>query len=56
MSPFLFNLYLDGIVMEALARTLGRGAKLVGAGEKKWEVSQLQFADDTVLIAEARRS
>ena len=36
-------------------RILGRGAQLVGDGEEKWEVSQLLFADDTVLVAYSKR-
>ena len=34
MSPWLFNLYMDGVVREVQARTLGRGAQLVGDGEE----------------------
>ena len=40
---------------EVLARTLGRGAQLVGTDEEKWEVSQLLFADDTVLVADSKK-
>ena len=55
MSPWLFNLYKDGVVREVHARTLGTGAQLVGSKEEKWEVSQLLFADDTVLIEESKK-
>ena len=34
---------MDGAVRVAQARTLGRGAQMVGTGEEKWEVSQLLF-------------
>ena len=50
MSPCLFNLYMDGVVMEVQARTHGRGVQLLSDGEEKWEVSQLLFADETVLL------
>ena len=55
MSPWLFNLYMDGVVREVRARTLGRGAQLVGTDEEKWEVSQLLLADDTVLVADSKK-
>ena len=51
----MFNLYIDRLVREAQARTLGRGAQLVGDGVEKWEVSQLLFADDTVLVADNKK-
>ena len=31
------------------------GTQLVGDGEEKWEVNQLLFADDTVLVADSKR-
>ena len=37
------------------ARTLGRGAQSLGDGEGKFIVSQLPFADDTVLVAVSKR-
>ena len=55
MSPWLFNLYMDGVVREVQARARGRGAQLVGTDEEKWEVSQLLFADDTVLVADSKK-
>ena len=35
--------------------TLGSGAQLEGDGEEKWEVNQLLFADDTVLVADSKK-
>ena len=35
ISPWLFNLYMDGVMRELQARTLGRGAKLVCRYEEK---------------------
>ena len=54
ISPWFFNLYMDGVVWEVQARTLGRGAQLVGDGEEKLEACQLLFADDTVLVTNSK--
>ncbi|MCP4269458.1 MAG: hypothetical protein GY777_28465 [Candidatus Brocadiaceae bacterium] len=35
------------------ARVLGRGAELVGVNGENWELRQLLFADDTVLVADS---
>ena len=48
MSLWLFNLYIDG---EVNARVLGRGLKLVDGNDNEWELNQLLFADDTVVVA-----
>ena len=40
---------------EVHAKTLGRGAQLIGDGEEKWEVSQLLFADNTVVVADSKK-
>ena len=50
MSPWLFNLYIDG-VREVNARVLGRGLKLVDGNDSEWEINQLLFADDAVVVA-----
>ena len=55
MSPWLFILYMDGVVREVQARTLGRGTRLLGDGEEKWEVTKLLFADDTVLVENSKK-
>ena len=55
MSPCLFNLYKDGALREVQARTLGRGAELVGDDEEEWELCQLLFAYDTVLVADSKK-
>ena len=51
MSPWLFNVYMDGVVREVKMRTLGRGLEMKGMNGCEWEVSQLLFADDTALVA-----
>ncbi|MEL7302040.1 MAG: reverse transcriptase domain-containing protein, partial [Pseudomonadota bacterium] len=50
MSPWLFNVYMDGVVREVKMRTLGRGLELREQNGREWEVSQLLFADDTALV------
>ena len=52
ISPWLFNLYIDGVVREVNARVLGRGLKLIDGNDKGWELNQLLFADDTVVVAD----
>ena len=54
MSPWLFNLYINGVVREVQARTLGKEAQLVGDSDEKWEVSQLLFADNIVLVVDSK--
>ena len=53
MSPWLFNLYIDGVVREVNARVLGRGLKLLDGNDRDWEMNQLLFADDTVVVADS---
>ena len=55
MLPWLFNLYIDGMVREVNARVLGRGLKLVDGNSNEWELNQLLFADDTVVAADPER-
>ncbi len=55
MSPWLFNLYMDGVVRELHARMLDRGLSLVNADGREWSPSQLLFADDTALVADSER-
>ena len=52
MLPWLFNMYMDGVVQP---RTLRRGAQLVGDDNGKWKVSHLLFADDTVPVVDISR-
>ena len=46
---------MDEVLREVQVRTFGRGAQLVDNGEKKWEVSQLLFIDDMVLVAGSKK-
>ena len=56
MSPWLFNLYMDGVVREVNARVCERGVELVNVGEvnQRMEVEQLLFADDAALVADSK--
>ena len=57
MSPWLFNVYMDGVVREVNARMLGKGldawenARMLGKGANggRFKINQLLFADDTAL-------
>ena len=55
MSPWLFNLYTDGVVREVNARVLVRGLKLVDRNDSEWELNELLFVDDTVVVADSER-
>ena len=56
MLPWLFNLYIDGVVREVNARALGRGLKLVVGNDNEWELNHLLFADDTVVVEDSERT
>ena len=53
MSPWLFNLYIDVVVREVNARVHGRGLKLMDENDNEWELNELLFADDTVVVADS---
>ena len=44
-----------GVVREVNARVLGRGLKLVDGNDNEWELNQLLFADDTMVVADSER-
>ncbi len=39
ISPWLFNVYMDGVVRKVNARMLGRGLSVVNADGKEWNLS-----------------
>ena len=43
------------MVREVNARVLGRGLKLADGNDNEWELNQLLFADDTVVVADSER-
>ncbi|KAK3893161.1 hypothetical protein Pcinc_003002 [Petrolisthes cinctipes] len=55
MSPWLFNIYMDGCMREVKAKVNGLGVKL-RLNEANWSLVASLFADDTVLMAESERN
>ena len=53
MSPWLFNVYMDGVVCEMNVRVLGKGLELLSANGGRFWISQLLFTDDTALMADS---
>ena len=53
MSPWLFNVYMDGVVREVNVRVLGKGLELLNANGGRFEINQLLFADDTAIVADS---
>ena len=49
MSPWLFNVYMDGVVREVNDRVLGKGLELLSANGGRFDMNQLLFADHTAL-------
>ena len=53
MSPWLFNVYMNGVGREKNVRVLGKGLELLSANGGRFEINQLLFADDTALVADS---
>ena len=53
MSPWLFNVYMDGVVRDMNGRVLGKGLELLNANGGRFEINQLLFTDDTALVADS---
>ena len=49
MSPWLFNVYMDGVVREVNIRGLEKGLELLTANGGRFEINLQLFADDTTL-------
>ena len=54
MSPWLFNVYMDGVVREVNVRVVGKGLELLSSNGGRFEINQLLFADDTALVADSK--
>ena len=52
ISPWLFNVYTDGMVREVNVSVLGKGLELLSANGGRFEIIQSLFADDTALVAD----
>ena len=50
ISPWLFNVYMDGVVREVNVRVLGKGLELLSANGCRFEINQLLFGDDSALV------
>ncbi len=46
MSPWLFNIYMDGVMREVKGKVGEVGARM-HAEERKWVLNSILFADDT---------
>ena len=55
MSPWLFNVYMDGVVREVNVRVLGKGLELLSANGGRFEINQVLFADDTARVADSEK-
>ena len=53
MSPWLFNVYADGVVREVNVRDLVKGLQLLSVKGGRFEINQLLFADNTALVADS---
>ena len=53
MSPWLLNIYIDGVVREVNVRVLGKG-RFLSANGGRFEINKLLFADDTALVADSK--
>ena len=53
MSPWLFNVYMDGVVREVNVRVHGKGLELLSVNGDRFEIKQLLFTDDAALVADS---
>ena len=53
MSPWLFSVYIDGVIREVNIRVLGKGLELLSANGGRFEINQLLYADDAALVADS---
>ncbi|MCP4337615.1 MAG: reverse transcriptase family protein, partial [Desulfobulbaceae bacterium] len=51
MSPWLFSVYMDGVMKEIQGRAVDVGVPMMGEGSE-WKLPVLLFADDTVLLSD----
>ena len=53
VSPWLFNVYMDGVVREVNVRVFWKGLEQRRANGGRFEINQLLLADDTALVADS---
>src|SRR5678815_4623106 len=51
MSPWLFNLYMDGVMKELKVGVTGNGVRMMENGDE-WRVQYLLYANDLVLFGQ----
>ena len=57
MSPWVFNFFFEKVVRQMNERAKGKGVKLRDEnGRGGWEIKQVLYANDTVLVAETREN
>ena len=49
MSPWLFNLYMDGVMKEMLGGVDGEGVRMV-VNRREWRIPCLLYADDLFFL------
>ena len=55
MSPWLFSVYIDGVMKEVKMGMGSRGVSFLVDG-REWKLSGILFADDYVLCVSQRRT
>ena len=53
MYPWLFHVYMDGVVREVNVRVLGKLLELLSANGGRFEINQPLVAEDTALVADS---
>ena len=53
MSPWLFNVYMDGVVLEVNVTVLEKWLELLSVNGGRFELNQLLFADNTALFPDS---
>ena len=53
MSPYFFNVCMDGVVQEVKVTVLGKGLELLSVNGGRFKINQLLFADDTALVTDS---
>ncbi len=51
ISPWLFNVYIDGVIKEIQGRAVTVGVSMIREGSE-WKIPVLLFIDDTVLLSD----
>jgi hypothetical protein len=52
ISPWLFNIFIDGVLAEINALVVERRAAMISDGGGKWQLNQRLYADDTTIVAD----